>query len=1084
MLKAGALGAAGPLALPSSPAAGPLALPPSPAGPLALPPTAPAGPAPTVDPVDPVDPADLERRALGLRPPAFLLETAVPPHFSPDPGSALRISDRAAVCGSHSLRWDHAARSRVTIRAGLGYTADPYRPLDDQAWQGTVDAFSVWVFNEAAVDDAIRFEFGRGEHVDAWFDFRLTFTGWRTAWVRYGYDLHGRPRPDMDTVRITAPRRSGTLHLDQLLLNTPVRPDGPTRDAQVPEVCREGDVWDAQHWQALLLFDQLLTRRQLPVPEPSPAQRADLRALLTRYHDDYLAAPEPLTVDDAYVAALTEQVEALGVPERTATGTGRPVHSYQAQIHPPEIAADLRAFVAATPLRACTDQMRRVARAHDAAGPAHRPALAALYVRMVAHLRDQGWTHGSCQGTTHHLGYDIGGYYDSVHLMRDALREAGLLDAVRADVAWLSGLGRIFRGWDHRMAHGSIMDILGTTFRGLLAAVLLYETEAEQVAYLRALRDWLDTALLPTPGIQDGIKTDGTVFHHLGCYPDYARDGLAGLAPLVYVMSGGAFRISTRSHAWLKRALLTMRVYANKHQWPVSLSGRHPRGTTALSVTPYEWLACAGTPDGPGEVDRELAAAFLRLLPAEPTARQRALAARLAALGIAAEPDPNGTWALNHAALAVHRREDWQVTVRGHNRYLWSTEVYEGANRYGRYNTYGQIQVLHRGDPVTNADSGYRQPGWDWNRRPGTTTIRKPLPELRADLTGTIEEMPLTDERFAGAHTIDGLGGMFAMRLHEHPKYEGTHRARVSAFLFEDRIVALGTGIGNRDAAHDTETTLFQTALPTRSAPTYVNDAAAPVTRFPYERPDFAVAEPLWLVDDKGLGYYVPAGQRLGFQRTAQASRDNASDLPTTGDFATAWLRHGRAPRGARYEYAMVVRTTPARMAEFTARMRDPERAPYRVLGADETAHVVHDRGTGITGYAFFEPTRRARKAVGDEAVAILGVDTPSMVLTHEDGDRLTLSVCDPDLRLYEGEDRDQYEHGRYVGHFSPWSRPWLNNPSRPHTLRVTLRGRWRPAGREEPCAVVPGGRDDETTVAFETAEGRPVQARLARKAR
>ncbi|MEU6084812.1 chondroitinase family polysaccharide lyase [Streptomyces sp. NPDC047108] len=1055
VLKAAAVGAAGPLVLPATPAG-------------AAHPTTPAAYPRAMTTA--ADAESLEQRALGLHPPAFLLESAVPPHMTAERGSRLSISDRASVCGGHALRWDHEARSRIVVRAGLEYAPDPYRPLDDQAWQGTVDTFSVWIFNEKPVDDTVRFEFGRGEHTDAWFDFRLGFSGWRTAWVRYGYDMHGRPHPEMDTVRVIAPRRSGTLYLDQMLLNVAVRPDGPTRDAQVPEVCREGDAWDAQHWQALYLFDRLLTKRPPVVRTPTPDERASLRTLLTRYHEEYLATS--LTVDDAYVAALTAQVGELGVPERGTGGTGRPVHSYQAQTYPPEIAGDLKAFVGAATLRAVTDLMQKIAQAHDTAGTGHRPALAALYLRIVAHLRDQGWTHGSCQGTIHHLGYDARGYYDSVHLMRDVLRDAGLLDAVRADVSWLSGLGRIVRGWDHRMAYGSIMDILGTTFRGMLAAVLLRDTEAEQVAYLHALRTWLDTALLPVPGIQDGVKNDGCTFHHVGFYPDYARDGFSGLAPLVYVMSGGAFRISARSHGWLKRALLTMRLYANTHHWPISITGRHPRGTTALSVTPYEWLAFAGTPGGTSDHDPELGAAFLRLLPAEPTDRQKRLAERLAARGVTAEADPNGTWALNYAALAVHRRDNWLITVRGHNRYLWSTEVYDGANWYGRYNTYGQIQVLHRGTPVTNADSGYRQAGWDWNRRPGTTTIRKPLPELRADLTGTIEEMLLTEERFAGAHAIDGRNGMFAMRLREHPKYDGSHRARISAFLFDDRVIALGTGIRNDDRTHETETTLFQTALADPADPTYV-DGPEPVTDLPYERPDIALDRPFWLLDDKGLGYYLPPGGRIGVRRTTQTSRDQATDAPTSGDFATAWIRHGTAPQGAGYEYATLVGATPERMAAFTRDMADPARAAYSVLRADTTAHVVTDRATGITGYAVFEPTGRLAEGT------VRGVDTPSMLLTRDDGQALVLSVCDPDLRLYEGIDPDQYEHGSYVGHFSPWSRPWLTSPSRPHTLRVTLRGRWRPAADGEPCQV----RHDEgsTVVAFETVDGRPVQARLVR---
>ncbi|MGW8884261.1 chondroitinase family protein [Streptomyces sp. NPDC055749] len=374
---------------------------------------------------------ELEERALALRPPAFLLESAVPHQITASPDAGLRISDVRSVCGTHSMRWDHGPRSVITVDAELAWAADPYdpKPLADQAWQGTVDTFSVWIHNEKPTKDAVRFEFGRGSRTDCWFEFRLDFTGWRTAWVRYAYDMHGRPHPAMDTVRIIAPRRPGTLWIDQLLLNVALRPDAPTRDTQVPEICIEGDDWDQQHWQALQLFDSILTRTTIPTPNPSGAESDALHALRTRYHADYLAAAPK--VDDAYVATLTGQANALL--------TGRPVFSYQSQIYPPQISAELKTFVGAVTLRSVTDLMHKTAQAHDAAGAAHRPALGTLYVRLVERLREQGWTYGSCLGTIHHLGYDIRGYYDSVYLMREVLREAGLFEAVRTDLTWLTG---------------------------------------------------------------------------------------------------------------------------------------------------------------------------------------------------------------------------------------------------------------------------------------------------------------------------------------------------------------------------------------------------------------------------------------------------------------------------------------------------------------------------------------------------------------------------------------------------------------------------------------------------------------------
>ncbi|MFE6779659.1 chondroitinase family polysaccharide lyase [Streptomyces sp. NPDC057702] len=1009
----------------------------------------------------------LEERALALTPPAFLLESAVPEAFTAGPGSVLSIGgEHGSVCGRRALRWDHGPGAQFTISADLAWAPDPYRakPLADQAWQGTVDTFAVWIHNERASDDAVRFAFGRGERTDCWFDFRLDFTGWRTAWPRYAYDLHGRPRRDMDTCRVTAPRRAGTLWLDQILLNVALRPDAPCRDAQVDHIGIEGDGWDQQHWQALHLFDRLLTRHPIAAPPPTAAERAGLRTVQRRYRDDYLSGGPPVT--DAYVRQLTDRVVELT--------EGRAVFSFQGQIYPPEIATDLTAYVGAADLKEVTGLLRTIAQAHDAAAPgsAHAAALGALYVRVVRRLRELGWTYGSCQGTVHHLGFAVVGYYDSVVLMREVLRAAGLLAAVRADLTWLSGLGRLRRGFDFRNGHGSTADILNTTVRGMFAVALLQEGEARQVGHLRALSDWLSRYLLPTDGIQDGLKTDGTTFHHVGFYPDYARDGFAGCAPIVYLLSRGPFRVTTEAHRALRQAVLTLRIVANTLHWPIPLSGRKPEGTTGLVPTPYQWLALAGTPDGREAIDAEVGAAFLRLLPARPTEAQRAVAARLTAAGVRAEPAPSGAWAYNYAALAVQRRDDWQVVVRGHNRYLWSTEVYEGANWYGRYNTYGHIHVLHRGVPVTNRASGFQQEGYDWNRRPGTTTQHKPWEALKADLTGTIEEMLLSEEAFAGGHTIDGRNALFAMRLREHPKHDATHRARISVFLFDHRVIALGTGIGNQDREHETETTLFQTHLAHPGAPTYLGDPE-PVTAFPYEHPDRPLAADTWLVDDKGLGYYVPAGQRLALTRTTQHSRRHGNGAPTHGDFATAWLRHGRAPHTARYSYAMVVGATPQTMADFTRQMARPASAPYTVRRADDAAHVVTDRATGLTGYAVFTPT----DGLDTDGGVVRAVDTPALLLCRADGpDALALSVTDPDLRLYEGRDPDQYAGDRYVGHWSPYSRPWLTHPSRAHTLRVRLRGRWRLAAGEWSRARV---RGDETVLSVRTVHGRPVQVRL-----
>ena len=66
-----------------------------------------------------------------------------------------------------------------------------------------------------------------------------------------------------------------------------------------------------------------------------------------------------------------------------------------------------------------------------------------------------------------------------------------------------------------------------------------------------------------------------------------------------------------------------------------------------------------------------------------------------------------------------------------------------------------------------------------------------------------------SDEAFAGGLSQARLNGNFGMKLHEHDKYNGSHRARKSFHFFDGTIVCLGTDIENTNTEYPTETTVF-----------------------------------------------------------------------------------------------------------------------------------------------------------------------------------------------------------------------------------------------------------------------------------
>ena len=85
-----------------------------------------------------------------------------------------------------------------------------------------------------------------------------------------------------------------------------------------------------------------------------------------------------------------------------------------------------------------------------------------------------------------------------------------------------------------------------------------------------------------------------------------------------------------------------------------------------------------------------------------------------------AERTPAGNWAKNYAALSVHRRDDWVVTVKGFNHYVLGPERYTDENVYGLFGAHGAILTANDEQALKtkNVDRG-----WDWTKMPGTTAV-------------------------------------------------------------------------------------------------------------------------------------------------------------------------------------------------------------------------------------------------------------------------------------------------------------------------------------------------------------------------
>ncbi|MCU4174040.1 chondroitinase family polysaccharide lyase [Carboxylicivirga sp. N1Y90] len=931
-------------------------------------------------------------------------------------GHKIATSDLHYKHGAHSMQWAWKKAGGITLNHAVGF-----KPFDPNREDKSIPSFAVWVYNEKPVDDHITFVFGTNEVDNCQFDFGLNFKGWRAAWVSYERDMQGEPKSTMNRLCIESPQsvQKGQLFIDHMFLCQNIDSRHHTPDNQVPFV----NAGTKSHW----LIQQKTSLASPDIALPDALQKTDKKAfkqINERFQSDIL---KKQNVSDKTVASLQKQFERYGIKRKGDHIIGLPIwFGRNAELYFPHIThKEAKTFYNATHqnVKAYFDFMMKVARAHASSLDINqKQALENIFIDLFDHMLDQGFAAGSGLGTIHHYGYNWRNYYRALFLMRDVLENNDRLEVATEGLQWFAALGEVFHQPE---VDGMDIDAFNTQVMGRLASILIMADSPKKMQYLDCFARWIDNGLLPAPGLNDAFKIDGSSYHHANHYPAYATGGMTGATRMVYFLSSTPFQVSEEAHNNLKRALLTMRFYCNKLHWPTSMSGRHPEGKGKLVPEHYAILANAGSPDGKGAIDQELAAAYLRLAGGKKASFVKAFKKE----DIVAEPTPTGHITMPYACSSIHRRDNWSVSVRGHSRYLWASEQYLSANLYGRYLAHGQLQVMGAGDPVTQTSSGFVQNGWDWNRFPGTTVINLPIDDLRANILNVdqysgYEEMLFSDESFAGGVHAQNKNGVYAFILHEHDKYQGSLRARKSYFFFDNMIVCLGSGIENVNEEHPTETVLFQNHIAKDDPELVVDDIV-----FAEDEKEFE-AQASWMMDNKGNAYIIPSGN-IYVKKGLQQSRDESSEKPTEGNFSAAVIQHGKAPKDASYHYCVLPSTT-VEMVKEKAKNKG-----YQVLKKSVQKHIVYNEESNQTGYVFFEAAKDNTEGL------IVNTNIPCIAMSKQEGASLVLDVVNPDLALYSGPADEIYKDGKRVER-SIYSRPWRSSSSQETTLEVELEGEWQ----------------------------------------
>ena len=928
-------------------------------------------------------------------------EESVPQTFKVAGKGELKTSSLFYKEEKSSLEWDFQPGSTLDVQVS---------PLSLNTKKEQQFGITLWIYNEKPQQDSVRFEFlNEAGEVSYWFSYHLQAAGWRACWISFAYMNGNKKDKNIVGYRLVAPQREGRIFLDRLTFPEKKMNLRTTPDQQLPtnNGLSNRDLW---HWCLVWKWE----KQSYDIPllsKLTSRQKKDLKTIEQRLTDflDVKKAPQG-QVNAAYKtfekAAIT--------PSAAGTGfTGMPVVAPDEQDKKKGEMSwnDIETMLAGFAYDACYNQ-NEISKKN--------------YFTVFDYAIDQGFAFGSGMGTNHHYGYQIRKIYTTAWLMRNEIYKHPHRDAYLSTLRFWAALQETRQPCSP--GRDELLDSWHTLLMAKLISAMMFPDANRQEQALNGLSRWLSSSLRYTPGTIGGIKVDGTTFHHGGFYPGYTTGVLATIGQFIAFTNGTEFELTEEARQHIKSAFIAMRNYCNFYEWGIGISGRHPFGGKMGSedIEAFANIALSGDLSGRGDAfDHGLAADYLRLIRNGDTPNARFFKKE----GIQPAQAPQGFFVYNYGSAGIFRRADWMVTLKGYTTDVWGAEIYAKDNRYGRYQSYGSVQIMGKGNPVSRAGSGFVQEGWDWNRLPGTTTIHLPFELLDSPLKGTT--MARSEENFSGSSSLGGMNGMFAMKLMErdYDNFTSDFVARKSVFCFDNRMICLGTGITNSNADYPTETTLFQ-------------------TKFNGKEPK-ADNDDYWLHDGYDNYYHVVDGT-VRSQVADQESRHEKTREKTAGKFSSAWIEHGKAPKDGTYEYMVLMQPSAAELDEL-------QKAPaYEVLQRDQMAHVVYDKKTGITGYAAFE----AYQPVNDQFIVSIPAET--MVMYGKESDnRIRLSVCDPNLNLAEKT---------YT----------TKEPSRPISKKIVVKGIWMLPSPQEGVQLEYEGNNTFLNVTCQ--HGQPVEMLLTNK--
>lgn len=612
-------------------------------------------------------------------------------------------------------------------------------------------------------------------------------------------------------------------------------------------------------------------------------------------------------------------------------------------------------------------------------------------------------------------------------------------------------------------------DYMYNVLPHLFMCALYQPDEQAAIRDMQAFSFYLSACTQYTDGEADGLKPDGTGFHHGTHYNGYMY-AYKTWVEYMYRLKGTSFRITPEAYRRMKHAVVseylmaTLPMSGEEHYFANSLAGRHPFAGLAVSFGSElfrQLVEIGGDVEGK-EIDEELASyynAFFR------TNCYRGIKPH----------ELDGFYQFNYSPAGIYRCGDWVATMRCPTVRFWGGEIYSGTNRFGRYQSHGSLEIMYNGSLKR---SGYpdgwerfsgKRGGWDWNVVPGTTTVHyTDWNEMNPNRNNADRfDQRAKSTSFAGALSW-GDCGMFAASFDQGDhwggrRFEPTNLSfSKSVFAFDGIMLSIGSGIrsyGNYPDEFITATNLFQSVE-------YQENEAPVLDRQKMKKgthKELNDGKAHWLITPSGTGYLIPEGNDpLVFAYDDQRTPGPEGISDTSWGIlcaSKAYINHGSKPTGGRYCFYVIPSVTTQTMSTRIRQILDTKKPLFRVRQHQDSLHIVEHVPSRTLAYALFAPANALQEGM------LRSADTPLLVMERQEAKdgKLELAVCSPDLR-------PQFLENGKSG--------WISNPT---VSTLVLQGHWKLAGAHSEAVVSCSRAEGDTQLVLTLKDGFPLYLTLTK---